>query len=71
MGQQNNFRFINLTEGDRTFIIYKLFDIIDRFDLLNGMPHDKQFEVITEFSEELIHNLILKINKKNIHTISS
>jgi hypothetical protein len=67
----NNQRLINLTEGDRTFLIAKVFDITDRFDLLNGMSHDKQFEVITEFTEEMIHNLILKINKKNVHTISS
>jgi hypothetical protein len=67
----NNQRLINLTEGDRTFLIAKVFDITDRFDLLNGMTHDDQFEIIAMFAEEMIHNLILKINKKNIHTISS
>jgi hypothetical protein len=71
MGQQDNRRVINLTEGDRSFLISKIFDITDRFDLLNGMRHDDQFEIIAMFAEEMIHNLILKINKKNVHTISS
>ena len=68
----NNQRIINLTEGDRTFIISKVLDITDRFDLLNGMRHDDQFEIIAMFAEEMMHNLILKINKKNnVHIISS
>lgn len=60
---------IILTEGDRTFLISRIFDIIDRFDLLHGLSEEQKFNAVADFSEDMFYNLLIRTNKEKINNL--
>ena len=69
MGQNKKQRILELNQDDRIFLSLKVLDIINRFDLMDNFSEEKKFEMINEFSQDMMHNLILKINKENFANV--
>ena len=60
---------ITLTEGDRTFLISRIFEIVDRFDLLHSLSEEKKFNIVADFSQDMFYNLLIRTNKEKINNL--